>query len=52
MDNVEVLKDLYKKTFAIIEYVQLAIPDESKFKIIRKKLLDLGNDIKRLSGDS
>lgn len=46
------LNDLANKAFSIIELVQLAVPEDEKFKIIRKKLLDLANDIKRLSGDS
>lgn len=45
------LTELSNKAFSIIELVQLAIPDKEKFKIIRKKLLDLANDIKRLSGE-
>lgn len=51
MDNKQI-NILSKRVFSMIELVQLAIPDDSKFKIIRKKLLDLANDIQRLSGES
>ncbi len=51
MDEKEI-NILAKRVFSLIELVQLAIPEETKFKIIRKKLLDLANDIQRLSGES
>lgn len=36
------------KAFSIIELVEVAGVPKSSFDIIRKKLLDLGNDVKRL----
>jgi len=45
------IDELSNRTFFIIELVQLAVNDQDKFKIIRKKLLDLANDIKRMSGE-
>lgn len=37
--------DLYKETIQILECVELAVPDRRQFHLIRKKLLDLANDI-------
>jgi hypothetical protein len=43
------LKNLATRTFSIIELVEmLDIPDKN-FLLIRKKLLDLGNDIVRVA---
>jgi hypothetical protein len=43
--NYEILAS---KAFGIIELIEMAEINDTQFKIIRKKLLDLGNDIIRL----
>ncbi len=47
----ERLKYLSNKTFSVIELIEVAGISEQSFKLIRKKLLDIGNDIKRLEDD-
>ena len=42
------LHDMACKAFQIIELVEASGVNEKSFKIIRKRLLDLGNDIIRL----
>ncbi|WP_336786950.1 hypothetical protein [Paenibacillus sp. MMO-177] len=50
--NHETIQDeceyLGSKAFSIIELVEVAGVSPKNFEIIRKKLLNLGNDIKRL----
>lgn len=43
------LEHLANKAFSIIELVEVAGIKEQSFLLIRKKLLNLGNDIKRLT---
>lgn len=42
------LQHLANRAFNIIELIEIAGISNPSFSIIRKKLLDLGNDIKRL----
>lgn len=44
----EEVEYLANKTFAVIELVEVTGVPEQSFSLIRKKLLNLGNDIKRL----
>lgn len=44
------LKHLANSAFSIIELVEVADISEQSFKIIRKRLLNLGNNILRLEG--
>lgn len=37
--------DLYNDTIQILECVELVVSDRQQFYLIRKKLLDLANDI-------
>jgi len=50
-DNISLVKEcniLASKTFHIIELVEVAGVEGTSFELIRKKLLNLGNDIKRM----
>lgn len=40
--------DLYKETINLLDCLQVAIDDEKNFVFIRKKMLDLANDIMKL----
>lgn len=40
--------DLYKETINLLDCLQVAIGDEKNFTFIRKKILDLANDIMKL----
>jgi hypothetical protein len=44
----EILEKLSKDAFDIIELIEVAGVEGTSFNIIRKRLLDLGNDILRL----
>jgi len=44
----EEIKHLSNRTFALIELVELAGISDHSFMLIRKKILNLGNDILRL----
>lgn len=41
------LDKIYKDIISVLDCVEIAIKDEKQFLIIRKKLLDIANDIKR-----
>lgn len=43
----EKLESIYKDIISVLSYVEIAIQDERQFSIIRKKLLDIANDVKR-----
>lgn len=38
---------LYKQAVDLLPLLELAIKDPEQYKIVRKKVLDLANDIKR-----
>jgi hypothetical protein len=44
-------EQLSRDAFNIIELVQVACINKDGFNIIKRKLLDLGNDILRLRGE-
>jgi hypothetical protein len=46
------LKFIYKDIISVLSYVEMAVENEKQFTIIRKKLLDIANDIKRLQDGS
>lgn len=39
---------LYKDIIKVLAYLELIITDEKKFNVVRKNLLDIANDVKRL----
>lgn len=41
---------LYKDIIKVLAYLELIITDEKKFNVVRKNLLDIANDVKRLNG--
>lgn len=45
------LHDMAMQAFHIIELVEASGVNDKSFKIIRKRLLDLGNDILRLDNE-
>lgn len=47
----EKLENIYKDIISVLNYVEIAIQDERQFSIIRKKLLDIANDVKRCESD-
>ena len=44
--------DLYKDSILILSQIELVLKDKKAFEIIRKRILDLANDILKLDGDS
>lgn len=40
---------LYKDIIKVLAYLELIITDEKKFNVVRKNLLDIANDVKRLN---
>lgn len=46
------LNFIYKDIISVLNYVEMAVDNEKQFVIIRKKLLDIANDIKRLQDGS
>lgn len=46
------LSFIYRDIISILGYVEIAVENEKQFAIIRKKLLDIANDIKRLQDGS
>lgn len=47
----EKLDGIYKDIISVLDYVEIAVQDSKKFAIIRKKLLDIANDVKRCKDD-
>ena len=45
------LNDLYRELINLLDCIRIAVPDDNTFKIVRKKILDIANDIKRV-GDN
>lgn len=42
-------KDIvYKETIQLLSMLELVMKDESQWSIIRKKVLDIANDVKRI----
>lgn len=38
-------EELYKDAIALLDLIEIALNDEKKFSFIRKKVLDLANEI-------
>lgn len=49
MTSKDEIDNIANKAFSIIELVEVSGISQQSFLLIRKKLLNLGNDIKRLS---
>lgn len=49
-DLSEEVQYLANKAFSLIELIEVAGVPEQSFSLIRKKILNLGNDILRLEG--
>lgn len=45
------LENIYRDIISVLDYVEIAIHDEKQFYIIRKKLLDIANDVKRCESE-
>lgn len=41
------LELIYRDIISVLDYVEIAVQDNKQFLIIRKKLLDIANDVKR-----
>lgn len=39
---------IYKDIIKVLAYIELIVTDEKQFSVIRKTLLDIANDVKRL----
>lgn len=39
---------VYKETINLLYCLELVVKDKEQFKLIRKKVLDIANDIKRI----
>lgn len=50
MNEIAIHK-IYKSIIALLTYLEAIIGDKENFYIVRKQLLDIGNDVKRL-GDN
>ena len=40
--------DLYKQAIDLLKYIELSIEDKEHYKIVRKQVLDLANNILRM----
>ena len=43
--------ELYKEAVDILPLLELVVKDKDQYKLIRKRILDLANDIKRSDTD-
>lgn len=41
-------QDLYKQAINLLKYIELAVDNDDHYKIIRKQILDLANNILRM----
>lgn len=42
---------IYKDIIMTLGYIELIVDDKKQFTIVRKNLLDIANDVKRLGDD-
>lgn len=45
------LDKIYRDLIMTLNYIELVLSDKKQFSIVRKNLLDIANDIKRLKDD-
>lgn len=45
-------KDIYKKVISTLSNIELVVTNKQQFLIIRKQMLDIANDILRVSKDN
>lgn len=45
------LDKIYRDLIMTLSYIELVLSDKKQFSIVRKNLLDIANDIKRLKDD-
>ena len=44
-------QELYNKAISLLSYIEIIVQDEKQYKVLRKMILDLANEIKRLDED-
>ena len=44
-------QELYKQAVGLLKYIEIAIDNDNHYKIIRKQVLDLANNILRMDDD-
>lgn len=42
-------QDIYKKVISALSTIELVVPNKEHFSIVRKQMLDIANDILRVS---
>lgn len=43
---------IYSDTISILEILEVSIEDQKMFSFVRKKILDIANDVKRLGEEN
>ncbi len=48
MNELKTSLDIYNETIALLDVIEITITDAEQFKYVRKRLLNIANDVKRL----